>query len=88
MLAFIMVVFFLSFPPVSYMHTSSLPLVLHALPITPPWLYHSKYTWRRVQVMKPLFMQLSLTSCHFISPWSKYSPLHPVLRCAKYIFPS
>jgi hypothetical protein len=23
-------------------------------PSHPPWLYHSNYTWRRVQVMKPL----------------------------------
>jgi hypothetical protein len=32
----------------------------------PPWLGHSNYTWRRVQVMKPLITQFSLTSC---CPW-------------------
>jgi hypothetical protein len=37
-----------------------------------PWLDHSNYTWRRVQVMKLLIMQLSPTSRHFISPQSKY----------------
>jgi hypothetical protein len=37
-----------------------------------PWLDHSNYTWRRVQVMKLLIMQFSPTSCHFISLRSKY----------------
>jgi hypothetical protein len=31
-----------------------------------PWLDHSNYTWRSVQVMKLLIMQFSPTSCHFI----------------------
>jgi hypothetical protein len=35
------------------------PFVLHALSISSPWLDHSSYTWRRVQVMKLLIMQLS-----------------------------
>jgi hypothetical protein len=33
------------------------PFVLH----DPPWLEHSNYTWRRVQVMKLLIMQFSPT---------------------------
>jgi hypothetical protein len=37
------------------------------------WLDYSNYTWRRVQVMKLLTMQLSPTSCLFIPPWSKYT---------------
>jgi hypothetical protein len=38
------------------------------------------YTWRRLQVMKLLTVQLSPTSCHFIPLWSKYSPQHHVLK--------
>jgi hypothetical protein len=30
--------------------------VLHALPIHSPWLNHSNFTWRRVQVMKLLIV--------------------------------
>jgi hypothetical protein len=30
--------------------------------------------------MKIIFMQHSPTSCHFISPWSKYSSPHPILK--------
>jgi hypothetical protein len=43
-------------------------------PSHPPWLDHSNYTWRRVQVMKLLIMQCSPTSCHFISFRYKHSP--------------
>jgi hypothetical protein len=32
--------------------------------------------------MKLLIVQFSPTSCHFISPRSKYSPQHPVLNFA------
>jgi hypothetical protein len=49
-------------------------------PSHPPWLDHSNYVWRRVQIMKLLIMQFSLASCHFISFWSKYSPQHPILK--------
>jgi hypothetical protein len=38
-LVFLVVSFLLAFPPVSYMHSSSSPLVLHALPIS------SSFTW-------------------------------------------
>jgi hypothetical protein len=44
------------------------------------WLHHSNYSRRRVQVMKLLIMQFSLTSCHVIPLWSKYFPQHPVLN--------
>jgi hypothetical protein len=47
----------LTFPPVSYMHSSSPEFVLHALPISSSLTYHSNYTWRNVQVMKLLTMQ-------------------------------
>jgi hypothetical protein len=42
-------------------HSSHMPR-----PSYPSWLDHSKYTWRRVQVMKILNMQFPPTSCHFI----------------------
>jgi hypothetical protein len=56
-------------------------------PSRPPWLDHSNYTWRRVQVMKLLSMQFSPTSRHFISLRSKYCPAtdskvnNPVKKC-------
>jgi hypothetical protein len=39
----------------------------------PPWLEHSNYTWRRVQVLKLLIIQVPPTSHHLISLRSKYS---------------
>jgi hypothetical protein len=45
----------------------------------PPWLHHSNYIWRKVQVMKLLIMQFSPTSCHFC-PRGKYSPQQRVLK--------
>jgi hypothetical protein len=41
-----------------------------------PWLHDPNCTWWRVQVMKLLIMQFSLTSCHFIPLQSQYSPQH------------
>jgi hypothetical protein len=67
------------FPPESYMHSSSPPCVLHALPSHPPWLDHSNYTWRTVQVMKLLIVHFPPTSYHFIPLRFKCSPQHPVL---------
>jgi hypothetical protein len=55
-------------------------------PSHPPRLGHSKYTWRRVQVMKLLIVQFSPTSRHFISLRSKYSPQHHVLKHLQFIF--
>jgi hypothetical protein len=58
--------FLLSFSPKSCMHSSSPPFLLNALPSHPPWLDHSNYAWKRVQVMKLLIMHFSPTLYHFI----------------------
>jgi hypothetical protein len=48
-------------PPKPYMHSSS-PHACHMpCPSHCPWLDHSNYIWRRVQVMKLLIMQFSLS---------------------------
>jgi hypothetical protein len=47
----------------------------------PPWLEHSNYVRRRVQVVKLLIMQFSPTSLR-----SKYSPQHPVLKHPQSMF--
>jgi hypothetical protein len=49
-------------------------------PCQPPWLDHSNYTWRSVQIIKLLIMQFSPTSCHFISIRFKCSSQHHVLK--------
>jgi hypothetical protein len=54
--------------------------VLHAYPSHPPWLDHSVYIGREVQVMKHLVTQFAPASCYLISLGSKYSPRHPVLE--------
>jgi hypothetical protein len=59
-LVFPVVSVLLAFPPISYMHFSSPPFVLYALPIS-TFLTSSLYTWRRVQVMKLLIMPNSGT---------------------------
>jgi hypothetical protein len=46
--------------------------LLHVLLIS------SSVTWWSVQVKKLQIMYFSLTSCYFISLWSKYSPRQPV----------
>jgi hypothetical protein len=65
--------FLLAFLPINYMHSS---FSFHALYMLCPshdsWHHHSNYTWRSVQVMKPLIMQLSTPSRRFISPHYKY----------------
>jgi hypothetical protein len=48
-------------------HSCYMPYSSH-----PPWLDHSNYTWRRVQVMKLLVMQFSPISCYFIPLQPKY----------------
>jgi hypothetical protein len=63
----------------SLVHIPSSPRSCYmTCPSHPPWLDHSNYIWRRVQVMKLLTMQFSLTSCHFIFLRSKYSPQYPI----------
>jgi hypothetical protein len=68
---------------ISHQYPICIPLRPHSCympcPSHPPWLYHSNYTWRKVQVMKFLITQFSPTSYHFISLWSKYSR-YPVLK--------
>jgi hypothetical protein len=53
------------------------PFMLHVLPISSSLTSNSNYTWRTVQVMTLLIMQLSPT---FIPLRSKYFPQHPVLE--------
>jgi hypothetical protein len=55
-------------------------------PSNPPWLNHSNYTWKRVQVMKFVIKQFSSNCRHFISLQSKYSPPHPVLKHPQSMF--
>jgi hypothetical protein len=45
-----------------------------------PWLDHPNNIWWIVQIMKPLIMQSSLASCHFLPLRYKYSPQPPVLK--------
>jgi hypothetical protein len=63
--------FLLAFPQYPlcfpFPHSCYMPFPSHS-----PWLHHSNYTWRRVQVTKLLIMQLSQTSCHFIPLRSEY----------------
>jgi hypothetical protein len=53
-------------------------------PSHPPWLDHSNYTWRALQVMKFLIMHFSPTSYHFIALRSKCSPQTPLMSESKY----
>jgi hypothetical protein len=63
-------VFFLAFPPNSYIHSSSPQDCYIPCPSHPPWL---DYSWWWIQIMKLLIMQFSPTSYHFIPLWSKSS---------------
>jgi hypothetical protein len=65
------------FPTISYMQASSSHLCYMTCLSQPPWLDHSNYTWRIVQLMKLLIMEFFPISHQFISLRSKYSPLHP-----------
>jgi hypothetical protein len=84
---FFLVVFFLL---TSHEYPTCIPLLPHSCYMLcsshPPWLHYSNYTWRREQVMKLLIMQSSLTSHHFISLRSKYSPEHSVLKQPQSMF--
>jgi hypothetical protein len=53
---------------------------------SPPWLEHSNYIWRGVQVMKFLNLQFSSVSHHFIYLRSKYSLQHPVFKHPQCMF--
>jgi hypothetical protein len=49
--------FLLPFPPKSCMHSFSLSHTCYVpWPSHPPWLDHSNYIWRTIQVMKPITM--------------------------------
>jgi hypothetical protein len=78
------VYFFLAFAPITY-KLSSCPSLVYMLWPHPPWLNHSNYTWRKVQVMN-IIMQLSPTSCHFFSSRYKYFAQHPVLKHTQSMF--
>jgi hypothetical protein len=82
-LVFLVVFSFLAYQPTAYMHSFS-PSIRATCPSPshPPWLHHSSYAWRKVQVMKLLIMQPSPTSWHFICPRSKYSPQHSLSSCS------
>jgi hypothetical protein len=51
------------------------------------WIDQSYYTWRRVQVMKLIVMQISSPSGHFMPLHSKYSPQHSVLKHLQFFVP-
>jgi hypothetical protein len=68
-----------AYPTNIYMHSSAPHSYYMSCPSRPPWLHHSNYTWRTVQ-MKLLITKFSPTSCHFISLRSKYSSQHSVLK--------
>jgi hypothetical protein len=60
--------------------------VLHAPHHHHPRLDNSNFTWRRVQIMKLLVIEFSLSSRHSIPLWPKYSGQHPVLKHPQSIF--
>jgi hypothetical protein len=55
----------------SHQYSTSIPLLPYSCYMprqsNPSWLDHSNYTWRRVQVMKLLVMQVSPVSCQLLS---------------------
>jgi hypothetical protein len=65
---YILVFLVASFLLISHQYPIFISLFPHSCympcPSHPPWLDHSNYIWRRVQVMKLLIMQFSPTSCH------------------------
>jgi hypothetical protein len=54
---------FPSFPQIFYMDSSFRHSCYMLCPSHSPWLGHSNYTWRRVQVVKLLIMLFSPTTC-------------------------
>jgi hypothetical protein len=56
-------------------HAYNIPCLSH-----PPWLRHSNYIQRRVQVKKLIIVQFAPTNWHSIHFRSKYSPQNPALK--------
>jgi hypothetical protein len=73
----------LTFFRLSHQNPVCIPVNFHACyifyPYHTPWLHNSDYIWEGVEVMKPIIMQFSSPSRHFIPLWSTYSPQHPAL---------
>jgi hypothetical protein len=62
------------------MHSSFSHSCYMSFPSQPPWFHHSNYTWRRVQVMKLLIMQL-------LHPPVTSSPIGPnILLSTQFIY--
>jgi hypothetical protein len=59
--------FLLAFPSISYMYVFSFHSCCIPCPSYLPWLGHSNYVWREVQVMKLLIMQFSPISLQLSS---------------------
>jgi hypothetical protein len=55
-LVYLVIFFLLAFPSISYIHSSCPHSCCMTCPSHPPWLDHSNYVWRRVQVMKLVIM--------------------------------
>jgi hypothetical protein len=77
----------------SHQYPICIPLLPHSCythcPSHPPWLYHSNYTWRRVQVMKLLIMQFSPTESYVKEkkkscPSRKQNPIRPARSLSLY----
>jgi hypothetical protein len=75
-LVFVVASFFLAFPPISYMHSSSSPSRYIPCPSHPPWLDHSNYIWQRIQVMKILSLRLSSVQIFSSAPCSQTPSVH------------
>jgi hypothetical protein len=76
----------LAFLRKTYKRSSSLHSCCMPYPSNSSCLHHSNYTWRRLQVIKLLDMQLSPPCRHFVSPRFKYSPQHLVLKRPESMF--
>jgi hypothetical protein len=63
-LFFLVVSFLLASPPISYMHSSSPHSCYMPCPSHPPWLNHSNYIWRRVDVSR-----IKFNENRFIGSW-------------------
>jgi hypothetical protein len=74
------------FLPKSYTHIQSSSTHTHYIPMSIPLDLIILITWRRVQIMKLLIMQISLTTRHFISLRPKNSSPRLLLKHPKSTF--